>query len=40
MTAKETLSESPVGASLLAKASGQPTSSLNDIPLSPASRLL
>ena len=43
MTAKETLSDdstSPVGVSLLAKASGQSTTSLNDTPLSRAGSLL
>jgi len=43
MTAKESLSDtppSPVGASLLAKASGQSTTSLNDTPLSRAGSLL
>ncbi|MDQ0122809.1 zinc transport system ATP-binding protein [Pseudomonas lini] len=40
MTAKETLSESPVGAGLLAKASSQSTSSLNEIPHSRAGRIV
>jgi len=43
MTAKESLSDdstSPVGVSLLAKASGQSTTSLNDTPLSRAGSLL
>ena len=40
MTAKEIISESPVGASLLAKASGPATSSLNDTPQSRAGSLL
>ena len=40
MTAKETLSESPVGAGLLAKAVGQSTSLPNDPPHSRASRIV